>query len=239
VLQHSELVIGKYRPYDGVFGRIEDGKKWWGIVGQFYNGPGRRSPEGPAEESRFILNPFLLVAAEFLGLSFYDGGHLQWSGQVTAKDLADQNFPFVCRPQDLQWFPGRASGQVTYDVSKHLQALNHYTFKPLSTSDLRFEIVAYNARDLGFNYLAISPDKTENVINEKGALKAPLELRQFIHCGGSCGYPGGCNNMSPSVPETDNLRITRLPAQLQVLLWRGQPQTTQDDPDMTFTIKFK
>jgi hypothetical protein len=239
VLQHNELVFGKYRPYDGVFGRIEDGKPWWGIVGQFYRGPGSRSPEGPSEESRFILNPFLLVAPEFFGLSFYDGGHLQWSGQVTAQDLARESFPFVCKPQDLKWFPREASAQVTYDVSKHIEQLNRYTSKPLSINDLKFGLTAYNARDLGFNYLAISEDKTENVINEHGVLKAPVELRQFIHCGGSCGYPGGCNNMSPNVFETDDLKITRLPAQLQLYLWRGQPQSSQDVPDMTFTIKVK
>jgi hypothetical protein len=237
VLQHPELVLGNYRPSESVFGAIVDEKPWWGIVGEFFNGPGKESIIGDSEESRFLLNPFLLASPEFMGLTFYGGGNLRWRSGIDENTLMAAKFPFYCFPQDLKWYPQAASAEVTYDVSKYLGQLNKYTDSPLVIGrDSNFELIAYNARDLGFNYVFIG--ESENITNDHGDLQAPVELRQFIHCGDSCGYPGGCNNMSPAVPETDDLRVTELPAKLKLLFWKDKPESKDERADMTYTINF-
>jgi len=63
VMRHPELIQGKYEPSDAVFGQIADRASWWGIEGEFFHDSGAKSIEGVSEESRFVLNPFLLVAA--------------------------------------------------------------------------------------------------------------------------------------------------------------------------------
>jgi len=238
VLQHPELILGNYKPAESVFGAIEDDKPWWGIIGEFFYGPGKESIIGESEESRFLLNPFLLASPEFMGLTFYGGGNLRWSSEVDEKTLLAADFPFYCRPQNLKWHPRVASAEVTYDLGKYLEQLNKYTASPLVIGqDSNFELIAYNARDLGFNYVFVG--ESENITNDHGDLEVPLELRQFIHCGGSCGYPGGCNNMSPAVYETDNLRVTELPAKLKLLFWKNKPDSKDEPADMTYTINFK
>lgn len=239
VLQHPELILGTYQPSESVFGQIVDGKQWWGIVGEFFYGPGQWSNVGDSEESRFILNPFLLASPELMGFSFYGSGKLRWKTDIDRSTLENAKFPFYCPPHDLKWYPQTASAEVTYSVSNYLSLLNKYASRPLAIGkDSTFELIAYNARDLGFNYVFIPLNGSVNIDNDHGELKAPLWLHQFIHCGNSCRYPGGCNNMSPAVPETDDLRITKLPAQLKLLFWRHQPETVSETPDITYTIHF-
>jgi len=240
VLQHPELIFGTYKPSDAVFGQIIDEKPWWGIIGQFFYGSGQYSTYGDSEESRFILNPFLLASPEFYGFTFYEGGRFRWRQGVTRDALEQAKFPFYCHPHDLKWYPQSASAEVTYDVASYLSMLNKYAAYPLEIEkDGTFELMAYNARDLGCNYVFTPPNGSINVVNDNGDLKVPVELRQMIHCGGSCGYPGGCNNMSPAVPETDKLRITKLPAQLNLIFWRHKPESVNEPADMTYIIKFK
>jgi hypothetical protein len=124
VLQHPELVLGTYKPSQAVFGQIVDGKPWWGITGQFFYGSGKYSPTGDSEESRFILNPFLLASPEFFGLTFYNGGKFRWRDDITQKLLDDDHFPFYCLPHNLKWAPEAASAEVTYDVSSYMKWLN-------------------------------------------------------------------------------------------------------------------
>jgi hypothetical protein len=61
VARCARLAPESYQPSEEVFGRIEDGKPWWGLLGLSYYGNGKDSISGASEESRFILNPLLLV----------------------------------------------------------------------------------------------------------------------------------------------------------------------------------
>ncbi len=61
VLLHPELLPGSYNPSEEVFGQIASGKPWWGILGLSYYGDGEKSIEGNSEDSRLLVNPFLLV----------------------------------------------------------------------------------------------------------------------------------------------------------------------------------
>ena len=66
-----------------------------------------------------------------------------------------------------------------------------------------------------------------------------VRILHFIHRGGSCGYPGGCNNGSPYQPELDNFRVEALPAHLDVLLWRNRPKDISESPVMRFAVRFE
>lgn len=234
VQQHPELLameVQKYELYPPVFDQIVDGKPWWGIAGQFYYGPGKHSIRGMAEESRFICNPYLLVAPDLGKFNFKEFN-------VPEGLVDDPDFPFVCLPDKLVWDARGRSMQVHYPLSKfntRIAKLVHAgdafdVHKPLVHWS---GMVAYNARDLGLAWLYIDPRHSVGI--ETAAMQ-PIAIPQFIHCGGSCGYPGGCNNMSPWVPEIDNITIQQVPARIAVRLWENRPSNATEPADMTCMI---
>jgi hypothetical protein len=238
-MMYPELLGGEYTPADSVFGRITDGAPWWGIEGQFYHCSGERSIDGVSEESRYILNPYLLVAAELMGFSIWQDAHLQWDDdRITDDDLRQPDFPYCCRPRLLRWWPAEARGEAVYDVSGYLRRVNRWTAAPLTIDHASFDLIAYNARDMNLNYLAIAYGESENISKEKPP-ECPTRNTQYIHLGGSCGYPGGCNNMSPWVPGISGVTINGLPARARILLWRERPRSVSSPPDMTFDIRFE
>jgi len=238
--RYPALLAGSYTPSREIF-RIASGLPWWGIAGQFYYGKGEHSVEGPAEESRFLLNPYLLVGAELSGLSIWSGGEraLAWDkARIAAQDLADPDFPHYCPVVGLHWWPLDARAEATYDVSACLAAMNGWTLYPLGVADASFDLVAYNARDLGLAYLYWSPEDSQN-LSASDAMQGPIAISQFIHRGSSCGFSGGCNNMSPRVPELCGIQIERLPARAVIRLWRDRPASAEQSADMTFVLVFR
>lgn len=216
VQQHPELLATEYMSDEAVFGQIVDGLPWWGMEGEFFYWKGEKSIAGPSEESRFILNPYLLVAADF-----YDW----WQGRIAEAELS--TFPLTCLPHDLHWWPQEARAEVTYDAECVKRGQN-YTF----------DLIAYNARDFNLNYIFVSYPDSLNIT--KAEIPAePFANPQFIHRGNSCGYPGGCNNMSPYTPEIDEIEITALPAQVIIWLWQHKPASPGQTPDMTFVLHFR
>jgi hypothetical protein len=101
-----------------------------------------------------------------------------------------------------------------------------------------FDLVAYNARDMNLNYIYLSLSDSLNLAPYVVA-ESPFAIAHFIHRGGSCGYPGDCNNVSPPTPELDSIRITALPARAHIWLWANAPQSVEQPPDMTFIINFR
>src|SRR5688572_26979992 len=188
ILRYPDLIVGEYQPSDGVFGQIEDNRPWWGVTGHFYTGPGEASIEGPAEETRFLLNPYLLVGVEFGGL-FYS-----WdSARISDFDL-NLSFPFYCEAEQLRWFPSEARAEVTYNLSQYLARLNQWTTRTHGLNEAYFSLIAYNARDLNLNYIYVSYADSVNIF-KPDAPTTVYNNPQYLHRGGSCGYPGGCNNM--------------------------------------------
>jgi hypothetical protein len=74
---------------------------------------------------------------------------------------------------------------------------------------------------------------------KQDAPQSPYANPQFLHQGGSCGYPGGCNNTSPPTPEIEGLQVTALPAKVVIWLWKQQPISLGQEPDMRFVIQFQ
>ncbi len=226
-----QLVSGVYRPSASVFGRLESQKPWWGMDGRCVWGAGERSIEGPSEESRFISNPLLLVGADPASASM-------WKAKlIEPMDLRAPDFPTVWKPKKLVYWPDKKLAQVVYDVTGFNAAMFTWRIK-LRTQLIytAFSLVAYNARDFGYNWIWLAPEKSINIENYAKPTVEPVPIRQMIHCGGTCGYKGGCNNMSPLTMEIDRIKYTKLPARAYVLLWKEKPKSVNNEPDMTFLI---
>jgi predicted esterase len=221
VTERSHLVDGEYSPSQQVFGQIEDGKPWWGIRGQFCNGNGEKSIDGPSEESRFLLNPFLLLGMD-------EGSAFVVQGPC------DPVYPV---PRSLVWDAAGANATVTYDYSGFVagkKATNAF-----DVSGLKLMPEGINARDFGYTWEYADPASSSNVGNAPGGLilSQPVEIKNYIHAGGSCGYPGGCNNASPTQPEIF-FRVLRTPASLHVKLWKSKPASAGERADFTYVIRF-
>lgn len=234
VAKFPQLVAGQYKPSDRVFLPIEDNKPWWGMRGSFVYGSGQRSIEGEAEESRFLSNPFLLVAASPSSAEIWD------MELLPEAELNNADFPYCWLPKSLIYHPKAQLVEATYDVSsfdKKIDVRRDW----LTENDRRllpirsFGLIGYNARDFGYEYIYVPIDQSTNITNPKEPGQ-PVDIGQFIHCGGSSGYPGGCNNMSPERPPIDQFNISKLPAQVKVLLWKSRPASKQAKPDMTVVL---
>jgi hypothetical protein len=226
-----QLVQGEYKPSSAVFGAMEDKKPWWGMYGRCVWGAGERSIEGPAEESRFISNPLLLVGADPASATAWVKDKIQPS------DLEQPDFPLVWKPKKLVYWPDRKMAQVVYEVNDFHKEMIKWRKKLLSpVIYTAFSLVAYNARDFGFNWIWLAPDKSINIENYAEPKVEPVQIKQMIHCGGTCGYKGGCNNMSPLTMAIDRIKYAKLPARAYVALWKEKPKNVTDEPDMTFLV---
>jgi hypothetical protein len=220
VTRYPDLIVGGYRPSDAVFGQIVDGLPWWGVLGAYYYGRGDKSIAGPSLHSQSILNPYLLVVPDF-NMRRWDPGFLQTIDENTGHQQ------FYCSPHDLRWQPKLGRVEVTYDAACLMKAGTH-----------SFGLYAYNARDLNLRYIYVSYPDSLNIIKENepaGAYANP----QFIHQGGSCGYPGGCNNMSPATPPIDNIQIFSWPVRVVIRLWENDPGPVTTTPDVEYVMHFK
>jgi len=228
------LLSGEYVPNPAVFSQVVDGKPWWGMQGTFIWGVGKRSIEGLSEESRFVLNPLLLVGANPNCVNLWK------PDQITPIDMSDPTFPYCWLPKSLRWYPDQSLVQVVYDVTEFNQRLEIRKDKLIAApSDVnRFGLIAYNARDFGFDYLYLNTAKSINVTQDKPVSKA-VQIQQMIHCGGSCGYPGGCNNMSPAMPDIDYFRFSALPARAHIDLWKQKPNSVNDKPDLIYYLDLR
>ncbi|MEI8010891.1 MAG: hypothetical protein WCI27_00215 [Candidatus Omnitrophota bacterium] len=217
---HAILLEKDYHPSSNVFGQIVSNKPWWGIEGEFCEGPGSNSIDGPAEETRFFINPYLL-----LGLD--EGKAFPMHGVP-----CDPAFP---RPLSLKWVAGESRAEAVYDISRFFRERLRYP-KEDGASDI-LELVNYNARDFGFEYIRVNRAQSQNVepVSDSKMFQDVMPMKGFIHLGGSCGYPGGCNNASPYEPDL-KFRITDLPAVLACDLWREKPADSAQKPDFTFIL---
>jgi hypothetical protein len=223
VLQHPDLAPEHYAPSEAVFGQVMDKRPWWGIYGIYFYGNGQNSVKGPSEQSIFLLNPYLLIG-------------LREPNAYRKPDLAPPGEGRIFYPQPLrvEWEAENRRALITYNLHDHYQHVTTHRYRP--TSGYLLDLIAYNARDLGLPYLYVDAGKSENVVPLQRAEKA-FPINQYIHCGASCGYPGGCNNISPASPPELIIDIRKLPARVQVKLWRNEPKRVNDQSDMTVTIK--
>ena len=229
-----KLLAAPYKPYPPIWAAVEDNRPWWGTAGSGVWGAGRRSIEGPAEESRYILNPFLLVGVNPNTLQIWDGS------KIKKEDLSNPSFPYFWYPESITINPEKSFGTAIYNITKYQKDIK--AVGALKVPDIfptRFSLVAYNARDFGYSYVWLNQTRSINVTNDNHSPE-PVFIRQMLHCGGTCRYDvQGCNNMSPFTREIDRLRFSTLPARAVVYLWKEPPTSLKAKPDFIFVMDFK
>jgi hypothetical protein len=234
IYRFPSLLSGSYIPNPSIFEQLEDHRPWWGMQGTFIWGAGNRSIEGDSEESRFIVNPYLLVGANSCTAMIWN------KDKISQAELKDRSFPYCWLPQSLRYYPADSLVQATYNITAFNKELANRLDK-LSASiaeTMKFGLIAYNARDFGYNFIYLDPSKSLNITPKEKSDRATL-ITQMIHCGMSCQYPGGCNNMSPAQPEIDEFDCSQLPARANIKLWKEQPMSIDSTPDLTFYIDFR
>lgn len=97
-----------------------------------------------------------------------------------------------------------------------------------------------NARDFGYEY--VYAYSNNNIffddVNNNFANKV-YHLDDFLHTGGSCGYPGGCNNGSPRQDFLYFSLDNEVPASLGVKLWKQNPENINAPADLYYVIKIQ
>jgi hypothetical protein len=224
VAQHQYLLAGDYFPSEAVFGQIIDGKPWWGVEGQFCGGSRRPSIEGVSEEARFILNPFLLLAIEETQ---------SWNVEADCSAVYPE-------PISLQWFGREHKAIVTYAMSDFFNYRRQNGFPPMAVEDSTLYLKNLNARDFGYEFMRLDPAYSSNIkqVGNARMFEDSVKLQSFIHCGGSCGQSGGCNNGSPGEPDLHFL-VDRLPATMNCKLWKNKPVSPQAEADFIFIIELQ
>jgi hypothetical protein len=222
---------GHYEPSQPVFGSIEDRKPWWGLAGRSVWGRGQRSIEGLAEESRFLSNPYLLVGADPASANIWK------KDAITQQDLDNPNFPYAWHLKSLSYWPDRNVAQAEYLVSEFNQHMYDFRDKLIAQTIVpAFNLVGYNARDFGYDWIWLDEKNSSHIENVNHPPKEAVRITHMFHCGGTCGYPGGCNNMSPIIPAIDRIKYTGLPARAAIRLWRQKPASVEQAADFSFYI---
>ena len=238
VYKHKTLLKGKYIPSCAVFGGIADSRPWWGLKGYHFHWKGKSSIKGASEESRYVMNPFLLVAAHLNGKSLYALAYKRWKQSLSSDDIPVKNeIPSYSQATKLKWWPNERRIEVTYNLTAFFQEMYRENMDSVDYSDMVFDLIAYNARDMNLNYLYIALTNSTNV-KQKGHSSKPVKIKHMLHRGGSCDYPGGCNNMSPDHPAVQEIKIQKLPALLEVFLWKKQPASLEVTPEITVKLRF-
>ncbi len=220
VQEHPEFLNIPYVPQPAIFDGIQDGKAWWGIDDIFSYGPGQKSIEGPSEESRFLVNPFLLV------------GLCEAHAYPTIESGQPKPAPAHPELKSLVWKGDRKTFEVTYEVGRFLRFLDRFRIPEREIS-----LITYNAQDFGFEFLSLDTANAPEIKSGNTSGK-PILLRQFIHLGRSCGYPGGGNNGSPEQKEL-NFQVSRLPAKARIALWRNEPPSVTAPADLTILLNLE
>ncbi len=207
-----------YEPSNKVFGQIENFKPWVSMNACFIDN--KAVVTEPSEEARFILNPEILVAIEYVYGAYCNAG--DYVPNIQAKSV--------------RYSKSKNEITVVYDklINETLSNNTVYSFKGL------------NARDLGYKYAYIDKSKsTYNLIfadKDTNISTSIAEFQDFLHCGDSCRHEGGCNNGSPRQPMLDfeNSHVKNTPYQknkeIYIKFWKKMPNTLQDKPDISERI---
>ncbi len=222
-VKNSIFNTDNYEPSEAVFGNIVSGKPW--IANDICKNWQTKATkiDGPSEEARFINNPAILVAIEY-PFTFSNYEDPSW-----CKDPIS-----TITPKSLTYNKSTKEITVTYEKLPFstLGNKSFYTFNGL------------NAKDLGYKYAYIDKSKSTYDIdfsNEYNISSDIIEFQNFIHLGGSCNVPGGCNNGSPrqSYLEFKNEKSGNYETKNEIIyikLWKHSPSSKDAKADITEKI---
>ena len=210
-----------YEPSDFVFGQIVDYKPWMSVYICEKPDSIGHNIEGPSEESRFIVNPTILVALEY---PFY---------------LKNKQNETWCNSKETMLIPksvsySGAAKEITVTYKKLPVNIENNSF---------YQFNGINARDLGYRYIYIDKSKSTYIpqfTNENNPANEVEEFNNFLHLGSSCRHPEGCNNGSPRQPAFEFTYNTKDYSQqnvrIYIKLWKEYPQSFNTPADINEII---
>ncbi|MBN8550131.1 MAG: hypothetical protein J0M12_12510 [Deltaproteobacteria bacterium] len=236
VEMHSPLYSSTYTPSSAVFSQLNRKRPWFGTEGFYFYGIGPDSARGPAAASREILNPFMLAAAEFSGLSIWDSGSLRWNfAKATPAKIAKPGFPLYPEMTDIVWNAAESQAVALYKVSAFLEASAPYLRNPLTVSDVRFSLNTINARDWGLNYVSVVSEGLSNMASD-GPTNQVIANEQSYTPTDLCGLEQECVHSTDAPPALASFRAKALPARVRLKFWREQPSDANAKADFEFSI---
>ncbi|MBX9771136.1 MAG: hypothetical protein K2X29_07180, partial [Candidatus Obscuribacterales bacterium] len=176
VEKNKNLLADTYEPSDTIFGMCESKKPWWGVWGMHIYREGQHAPDGPSKESMYILNPFRLVSAEANNVGLWN------KAAVTPADMSNPEFPFLWESGPVLFNAKLATAQVWYNITKYNESLKKWqkSMKVHVDHIPGFSLIAYNARDFGYHYIYLDPQKSFGL---KRWPAQAVQITQFLHCG--------------------------------------------------------
>jgi hypothetical protein len=221
-VKNSIFSDANYTPSAEVFGAIEDGKPW--IAMNLCRDPQTNAlrTDGPSEEDRWIANPSILLALEY---------PFTRNGMDSRRCTSDVDNLF---PQAASYDAEKKEITVEYDS---------LPFDAVKESNTFYQFNGVNARDLGYKYVSMASTTVPLMFTNPGSnlFTQVVELENFIHLGGSCQVPGGCNNGSPRQPllefkQMHTLETDGKSGEIILKLWKEHPSSMTDEADLTEKI---
>lgn len=227
-VKDSLFYTDAYEPNERVFGAIEDYKPWWGeqkCRPLNYSGDYHESIEGKSKQSIQINNPNALV-----GLS---SPYIPWDVEENADFCNSEYSRFI--PKALKYSKKDNLIVAEYEVSKEFPNI----YVNISGKGYRYpiQLSGLNALDFGYKYVYAFDTKNIEMTYPNNITQTPEMFRDYLHVGGSCGYAGGCNNISP-MQNDKMISVTGLPAEINLKLWKKQPYDKYQKADMYYRIIF-
>lgn len=228
-VKDSLFASDNYEPNERVFGAIQDYKPWWGTQKcrpLNYTGDYHESIEGESKQSIQINNPNALV-----GLS---SPYIPWDVEANEDFCNNEYSRFL--PQSIKYSEKDKLIVAEYEVSKNFP----YIYVNISGEQIRYpiQLSGINALDFGYKYVYAFDTKNISMTYPNNVTENIEMFRDYIHVGGSCGYEGGCNNISP-MQNDKMISVKALPAQINLKLWKKQPRDKYQKADMYYRIIFK
>ncbi len=211
-----------HQPSSQIFSQIISGKPWKSISAYHCTTKTGDETIGNSFVSREINNPDILI-----GLS----------RDTTVVLSSEKKRPsWFCDEPQNHLLPSK----LYYDTFHNILSVEYNLDAQILPYKLLSQYVLsdLNARDLGYNYIHIL--KTENIsmLSPDNITQTIGTTKDYIHLGTNCSAAGGCNNVSPSKPETV-FRITDFPAQLVIKLWEERPTDKNSSADIYVNILIK
>lgn len=228
-VKDSLFASDNYEPNERVFGAIQDYKPWWGTQKcrpLDYTGDYHESIEGESKQSIQINNPNALV-----GLS---SPYIPWNVEANEDFCTSEYARFI--PQSIKYSKKDKLIIAEYEVSKGFP--NIYVNISGKTQRYPIQLSGINALDFGYKYIYAFDTKNISMVYPNNVTEQVEMFRDYIHVGGSCGYEGGCNNISP-MQNDKMISVKALPAEINLKLWKKQPRDKYQKADMYYRIIFK
>lgn len=236
--QHRKTLIQSgYQPFRPIFSQIDFATGWLSYEGLCYYGQnGPKMVEGKSAASDVMLNPLLMVApAVYIG-----------SGWRTKFMNADpkriHDFPYNGEASNLSFQPRKKTMDITVDfnaVAERTLEVNNYTEFELPEGEGQKEVRLsfLNAYDFGYNFMYVSvltPSGTR-IVTERPRRVSEIYRRHGNFHGVACNV-GHC----PSLANRYYGACVDFPfpATQEVRLWKAEPKSAKQEPDLTCFIHY-